>query len=218
MPAPAREKLRDAERSRSAILAAGERLFALRGFDGASLGEIGAAAGLSRGSPSYFFGSKERLYSEVLAAAFDARQEATRRAFEPVVAWARADDRPGSLRDALSSAAAGYMRYLVENPSFVGLIMREELADGRRLRDASSSSTAIKDAFAAVRRAGPGRGIRPFRVEDAVLLFVALTFAPVSYRSTLLPTLGVELTTAAGIRRQTALAVEQLMHLLSLSA
>lgn len=209
-----REKIRDAERSRSAILVAGTRLFAERGFDGTSLGEIGAAAGLSRGSPSYFFGSKAQLYDEVLATVFAARQQATKHAFEPVVAWAGAGHGVDELRRALSSAAAGYMRHLIENPSFVALIMREELANGGRLREVSGASTAMTDAFSAIRRAGTSRGVRRFRVEDAVLLFVSLTFAPISYRSTLLPALGVEVATPAGVRRQTKLAVEQMISFL----
>ncbi len=209
-----REKIRDAERSRRAILAAAEREFAERGFDGVSLGEIGAAAGLSRGSPSYFFGSKAQLYDEVLGTVFAARQQATTNAFAPVVVWAGGGDGVDGLRRALSSAAAGYMRYLVENPSFVALIMREQLAGGARLGEASGSSTAMTDAFTSVRRAGAGRGVRRFRVEDAVLLFVSLTFAPISYRSTLLPALGAEITTAAGIRRQTKLVVEQMISFL----
>ena len=77
-----------------------------------------------------------------------------------------------------------------------------------------AASTAMKEAFSAVRRAGASRGIRPFRVEDAVLLFVSLTFAPVSYRNTLLPALGADVATPAGIRRQTTLAVEQMMRFL----
>jgi AcrR family transcriptional regulator len=209
-----REKIRDAERSRAALLAAAERLFARHGFEGASLSEIGAEAGLSRGSPSYFFGSKEQLYAEVLAAVFAARQEATRRAFEPVLAWCEGSDGAEALRAALTRAATGYLTYLVEHPSFVALIMREELDEGGRLRAASGSSKAMQDAFAAVRRAGARRGVRPFRVEQAVLLFVSLTFAPLSYRHTLLPALGVEVTSASGIRRQAKLAVEQMMHLL----
>jgi AcrR family transcriptional regulator len=207
-------KIRDAARSRAAILAAAEELFSERGFDGTTLSEIGAAAGLSRGSPNYLFGSKDRLYAEVLSGLFAARQEATKRAFERVVAWSENDGGPAELRKALSSAAGGYMRYLVEHPSFVALIMREELAEGGRVRAASGSSTAMVDAFAAVRRAGQGRGVQPFRVEDAVLLFVALTFTPVSYRNTLLPAVGVEVSTPAGIRRQAKLAVDQLMHFL----
>jgi AcrR family transcriptional regulator len=209
------ERIRDAGRSRAAILAAAEKLFAERGFDGASLNEIGAAAGLSRGSPSYFFGSKERLYAEVMAAVFGARQEATGRAFEPVRAWCEGGEGPEALRAALTRAATGYLTYLAEHPSFVALIMREELDDGGRLGAASGSSTAMQDAFAAVRRAGAGRGVRPFRVDHAVLLFVSLTFGPLSYRHTLLPALGVEVASPAGIRRQARLAGDQMMHFLS---
>src|ERR687884_731159 len=87
MPARGAEKVRDAERSREAILAPAGRLFAERGYDAASLQDIGAAAGLSRGTPSYFFGSKERLHLDVLRRAFDRRHEATTAAFAPVRAW-----------------------------------------------------------------------------------------------------------------------------------
>ena len=78
---------RNAERSREAILAAATALFAELGYEGASLGEIAAAADLSRGAPSYFFGSKEDLYLTVLDEAFAVRQAATARAFAPVRAW-----------------------------------------------------------------------------------------------------------------------------------
>ena len=52
--------------TRVAVLDAAERLFAARGYRGTSLEEIGREAGLSRGTPGYFFGSKQRLYGEVL--------------------------------------------------------------------------------------------------------------------------------------------------------
>jgi AcrR family transcriptional regulator len=216
MATATREKLRDAARSRGAILLAAERLFAERGYDGASLSEIGAAAGLSRGAPGYLFGSKQRLYAEVLAAVFGRRQAATERAFAPVFAWC--DDDGGdraALRAALEQAAAGYMRYLVEHPSFVALVQREELAGGERLRTASRSSTAMADAFAAVRRAGARRGVVRFRVEEAVLVFVALTFAPFSYRNTLGRAVGRDTTSLRGRRQQAMLVGEQLVHLLA---
>jgi TetR/AcrR family transcriptional regulator len=212
--APPREKIRDAERSRAAILSAAERLFAERGYDGASLNDIGAAAGLSRGTPGYFFGSKEQLYAEVLSAVFATRQEATERAFEPVQAWCEGRAGPDALRRLLTDAATDYMRYLVEHPSFVALIMREELDGGTRLNAESRSSTAMRDAFQAVRRAGRKRGLRPFRTEEAVLLFVALTFAPFSYRNTLLRATGVDMTSPRGRRQQARFAVDQLMHLI----
>jgi TetR/AcrR family transcriptional regulator len=215
VPGSTRERVRDAERSRKAILAAAERLFAERGYEGTSLVEIGAAAGLSRGAPSYFFGSKEQLHGDVLAAVFEQRQEATERAFEGVREWAAGEGDAEDLRRALSDAADGYLRYLDEHPAFVALIMREELAGGRRLPAASSSSTAMQDAFRALRRAGSARGVRSFRVEQAVLVFVSLTFAPVSYRRTLLRAVDLDLGVERERRRQARLTADQLMQLLA---
>ena len=57
---------RDADRSRAHILDAAEQLFAERGFDAVTMAQIGAGAGVSRGTPGYFFGTKRDLYQEVL--------------------------------------------------------------------------------------------------------------------------------------------------------
>ena len=212
--APHREKLRDAERSRESILSAAERLFAERGYDGTSLNEIGAAAGLSRGAPSYFFGSKGRLYAGVLTRVFGWRQAATERAFAAVREWCHGEGGPDALAVALASAAAGYIEFLAEHPSFVSLIMREELDGGERLATLGHSSTAMQDAFGAVRRAGARRGVRAFEVDEAVPLFIALTFAPFSYRHTLMRAVQRDMSSPHGRRRQAKLAVEQLMRLL----
>ena len=101
---PPPDKARDAERSRGAILDAAESLFSERGFDAASLAEISALAGLSRATPSYFFGSKEKLYVAVLERAYAARDAATRKAFEPVVRWVQDGGDRDALRARLRSA------------------------------------------------------------------------------------------------------------------
>ena len=206
-------RLRDAERSRVAILDAATRLFAAHGYDGASLSEIGAAAGLSRGAPGYLFGSKQSLYGDVLTAVFNTRQQATEHVFARVRAWCESDSELAQLRPALTAAAEGYMSFLHKHPAFVALIMREELDGGSRLKRASRASTAMDDAFQALRRAGPDRGLRAFQVPEAVLLFVSLTFAPFSYRHTLLRSVGLELTSERGRRRQARLTAAQLMNL-----
>ena len=72
------EKERNATRSRAAILDAAERLFAERGYDATSLHDVGAAAGVSRGTPGYFFGSKPDLYQAVLERAFAEVRDAVR--------------------------------------------------------------------------------------------------------------------------------------------
>ena len=216
MPAGAPDKLRDAERSREAILAAAERLFAEHGYEGASLSDIAAEAGLSRGTPSYFFGSKEALYADVIERAFAARERAARKAFEPVHEWCR-DGTPelDGLRAALTAAATQYMAFLVKHPMFVKLVMREELSGGASIRRRRGRSTAMEDAFGAVRALSRQRGLSEFAVEDAILLFVALTFAPMSYSNTLMRAVKRDLHKPRERKRHVELAVAQLMRLLA---
>lgn len=54
------------------ILAAAELLFAQRGFDGASLRQLTAAAGVNLAAVNYHFGSKEKLVEEVFRRRLDA--------------------------------------------------------------------------------------------------------------------------------------------------
>jgi AcrR family transcriptional regulator len=201
---------RDADRSRVAILEAAERLFAEHGFGGTSLGDIGAAAGLSRGTPSYFYGSKEQLYVAVLEHVFAEREQATEAAFASVQEWAAGGE--GSLERALTSAARGYMAFLLARPTFVRLLEWEELTGGRRLHAAPRPSRAIEDAFQAVRAAAGRRRLRRFRVDDAVLIFVSLTFSPLAQRATFMVALGRDLEDPATMRRHVALVVSQLLH------
>lgn len=59
-------RTRDADRSRAAILDAAESLFSAHGYEAVTMAHVGAAAGVSRGTPGYFFGSKEALYRVVV--------------------------------------------------------------------------------------------------------------------------------------------------------
>jgi AcrR family transcriptional regulator len=203
---------RDAARSRAAIIAAAEALFAERGYAGTSLGDIGTRAGLSRGTPSYFYGSKEQLHVAVLERVFAAREEATTAAFAPLHDWAATG--AGTLERALTHAVEGYVAFLLTRPTFVRLIEWEELEGGRRMRATPRASRAIQDAFAAARAAARRRGLRPFNVEDAVLLFVSLTFSPLAQTSTFMATLGRDLTDRATLRRHVRFVVGQLTQLL----
>ncbi|MEY2161134.1 MULTISPECIES: TetR/AcrR family transcriptional regulator [unclassified Rhodanobacter] len=57
------------------ILGAAELLFAQRGFDGASLRQLTAAAGVNLAAVNYHFGSKEKLVEEVFRRRLDALNE-----------------------------------------------------------------------------------------------------------------------------------------------
>jgi AcrR family transcriptional regulator len=54
------------ERSRERILTAALEVFAAKGYEAASISEITAAAGVSRGLVSYYFATKEQLAAELL--------------------------------------------------------------------------------------------------------------------------------------------------------
>jgi TetR/AcrR family transcriptional regulator len=209
----ARRRIRDADRSRTAILDAAEALFAERGFEAVSLQEIGGAAGLSRATPNYFFGSKQDLYVAVLERVFADREQATRRAFAPVRAWCESA-RAGSLRGPLTRAIESYMSFLLARPAFVSLVVREELRGGEGLRLAQRNATAMRDALAAVRVVARKRSLRLFDVDDAVLVLVSLTFSPLSQQSTFMAALGRDLSDASVRRRHVGLVVEQMLQLL----
>jgi AcrR family transcriptional regulator len=206
-------RIRDPERSRAAILDAAEALFAQRGYDGASLSEIGAAAALSRGAPGYFFGSKERLYSAVLARVLADRQAATVAALEPVRAWCETGTDAAGLREALAAAVGDYVAFLRSRPAFARLMGWEELAGADRLAQVPRRSDPLERTFGAVRTVARRRGLGDFDVADAVLVWVALTYAPLAHRHTLMRGVGRDLEDEPTRRRHTALAVDQLMAL-----
>src|SRR5919199_3609174 len=125
-PPPA--KTRDAERSRRLILDAAEEVFARQGFDAATLAGIGQIAGVSRGTPSYFFGSKEALYQAVLERMYADRTAALEPVFAPLAEWAREAEPSEPLRAVLSRSVEGYVRFLGDRPTYVEIIEREALA------------------------------------------------------------------------------------------
>ncbi len=185
-------RIRDAERSREAILAAAERLFARDGYEGTSLARIGAAAGLSRAAPAYFYGGKPALYTAVIERVFAAREAALRPHVEPILGWA-AGPAPGdraALHAALETAAGGYLAFLAARPDFVRLIEREALAGGTRLARAPHSSTALEDGLRALHAAAPRHGLAPFDPADALIAFISLCFFPLAHRDTFLARLG----------------------------
>jgi AcrR family transcriptional regulator len=67
IPAPARQRNRNAAATRQAILASARRAFARAGYDGVGVREIAAGAGVTAMLVNRYFGSKEQLFTEVVA-------------------------------------------------------------------------------------------------------------------------------------------------------
>lgn len=178
-------RTRSAARSRQAILAAAERLFAQRGFGATTMQDIAAAAGLARATPAYFFGSKEGLYTEMLRRVLAAREAALEPVFAPLRDWAAGrSGTDAALDTAVASAVAGYSAFLDERPSFARLIEWEALAGGQRLRETLGYSTAISNAVHAVHAVRVQRGLRNFDPTEVVVAFVSLCFLPIAHAET----------------------------------
>jgi TetR/AcrR family transcriptional regulator len=210
-PAP---RTRDAERTRRLILDAAEQLFARRGFDAASLAEIGEAAGVSRGTPSYFFGSKEELYHAVLERLYADRTASLEPVFAPLGEWAQAKAPTQPLRPVLTRSIEGYLRFLLDRPSYVDIIEREALAGGDRLRKLKNQSTVMEDAFNALRRRSRARGLRNFDAGEAVMCLVALAYMPVAHRNTMLRRQGMSLDDNRFLNRRKKHIADLMLHLL----
>jgi AcrR family transcriptional regulator len=66
--APAAARQRNAAATRQAILTSARQAFARAGYDGAGVREIAAGAGVTAMLVNRYFGSKEQLFAEVIAA------------------------------------------------------------------------------------------------------------------------------------------------------
>jgi len=122
---------RDAERSKTLILDAAAELFAKHGFDNSSMQQIAKAAGVARGTPHYFFQSKEGLFK----ACFERENETAIQVIPSAFAKLKDDPSPKEIIDSLIDV---YLDFLEDNPIFFRLLQWASL-ENTRLIDAVSA-------------------------------------------------------------------------------
>ena len=199
------ERERDAARSRGAILDAAERLFAERGYDATSLNDVGASAGVSRGTPGYFFGSKADLYRAVLERAFSEVREAVR------AGRARALASSQTLDAILAGAVSDYFDFLAARPNFIRLIEREALG-GARLLEGAGHLSAGQEALAAISSELGLDGAESVDAAQLLLSVISLCWFPLIHARTVAPAVGVELDTLNDLERRKRHVVELVLH------
>ncbi len=189
------DRERNPARSRAAILDAAEKLFAQKGFDATSLNEVGTAAGVSRGTPGYFFGSKADLYQAVLDRSFAEVRQAVRAGRARALA---SNQTPDAI---LAGAVSDYFDFLAARPNFIRLIEREALNGGPRLDEVSHLS-AGQEALAAI-SAELGLDDSPSGEAAQLLLsIIALCWFHLIHARTVAPAVGVTLENADDLERR----------------
>jgi len=199
------ERVRNPDRSRAAILDAAEQLFADQGYDATSLTQVGAAAGVSRGTPGYFFRSKAELYQAVLDRSFAEVREAVR------AGRARALASNESAETILAGAVSDYFDFLAARPNFVRLIEREALS-GTRLPHGLSHLSAGQEALAAM-SAELGLDDSPSGEAAQLLLsIISLCWFPMIHARTVAPAVGVRLEDQDEIDRRKRHVIDLVLH------
>lgn len=179
-----RSRPRNSERTRRAVLDAAEVLFADQGYARTSLVDVGRCAGVSRGTPGYFFGSKAELYRAVLDRCFQQVREAVR------AGRAKAASAGAPVDAILAGAVSDYLHFLAAHPRFVRLIEREALDAGEAPLDIPPRLAAGQEALAAI---VDELGIGQERTTAAHLLLslIALCWFPLVH-TTLVRSLGLD--------------------------
>lgn len=190
---------RDGQASREAVLAAAEELFARKGYAAASLQEIGEAAGVSRGLPSYLFGTKDALYDAVVARVFARAQEALRPATEHATEHEPAE--------AIGDLIASCLDFLAGDPNFVHIVQREALRGGDPVSDALGRPV-LEEALAGMRTIAEPLGVDPAHL---LVLLASVCWFPYAHANTLVRSLGLDSQTAEFRERHRRAVVELLL-------
>lgn len=101
-------------------MGAARRLFARRGYDGASVRAITTAAGANLGAVTYHFGSKRSLYDEVLASVLEPLRDRVGEAAAST----------GSSLDRIAAVVRAFFDHLGTNPDLPQLLL-QEIAAGK---------------------------------------------------------------------------------------
>lgn len=151
----------------AALLAAGRKLFARYGYEGASVRAITAEAGANLGAITYHFGSKKTLYNRVVEACVTPLGTRVEAALAS----------SGTVLDRLERVVGAYFEHFGENPDLPQLMLQEIVLGGGPPEAAGPTMRRIYGLILGAIREGQAAGeIRP---GDPLLLGLTLISQPI---------------------------------------
>jgi TetR/AcrR family transcriptional regulator len=203
-PGKRTKRMEAAEASKTAILDASEALFAEEGYEATSLQEICDRAGVTRGLPTYFFGSKEGLYRAVLERTF--AMTMTHELLKVLREQAQQPDaRP---EEGLRVVIERLFDFFVAHPNFIRIIEWEALNGGRYLGDLPRLVTTLREAVQVLQEEARWH----IDAEQFLIDLVALCWFPLVQAETFLKPLGVDGHNPAFLARRKQHVVQLLLE------
>jgi AcrR family transcriptional regulator len=191
--------------SREHLLHTAISVFSTGGFDGASVNDIVAAAGVSKRMVYHYFKSKALLYQEALFFAFSELAKAEQTAVSD----------PTSLEDAVKKLVHVYFDFPRTHPQFSRLLRWENLNEGRGIKDSHfplSKDHVVKFLRTAIKREAGINQWRPdLEPKQLLISIIGICQVYVSHRYTLSQGLHFNLGSPAAIKRGIANAEHYLL-------
>lgn len=160
-----------ASRTQATIIAAAQRIFGRKGFDGASLRDIAEEAGVAHAMIRHHFGGKDGLWRAVIDAHID--NIAERHA--PLFAEFSTAEPVGLLQRFISN----FIDFSAETPDATRILMHESTTPGPRLgyliEKFAPLHRAIDPIFTAAQAAG---ALKPFTQDNFLMFLIAFGSFP----------------------------------------
>ncbi|HBT33075.1 MAG TPA: TetR family transcriptional regulator [Pusillimonas sp.] len=183
-----------AQKTRDAILRAATRVFSRHGFAGGKIEQISKLSRTHDRMIYYYFGSKERLFVEVLETAYARMNDA-----EAELAFDLNDP-----EEALTTVVHFVWQYYLDHPEMITLLNSENLQQGKHIRKSarvSKLSSPAVEVLDQVLAAGVKKGLfrHDVSARDLYIEIAALGYFYLSNRFTLSAFLNVDLRSAENL-------------------
>lgn len=195
------------DQTRARILAAAEAVFSEKGLDGARVDEIAQKAGVNKRMLYEYYGSKEGLYGTVLQSVYQRLGDCE--------AFLTAHPEAPDVSEAIGALVNAYFAFLKENPTYVRMVMWENLYGARHFDSQGLGGVRdpVKKAIQTLLRRGKETGVfRPGADEEQVLMTLfACTFNFFSNIHTMSRVMGEDLSQETVISRRAEQITDMLL-------